>query len=77
MSARTRGFTLVTYAAALDVPRHVVEFLARLLAVHRRGIGTPKGSRAAAGAGEQFGTGRGRELPCPFARCGGVLIILM
>lgn len=37
---------MVTYAAALDVPRHVVEFLARLLAAHRRGIGTPKGSRA-------------------------------
>lgn len=37
---------MVTYAAALDVPRHIVEFLARLLAAHRRGIGTPKGSRA-------------------------------
>jgi hypothetical protein len=37
---------LVTYAATLDVPRHVVEFLARLLAGHRRRIGTPKGSRA-------------------------------
>ncbi|WP_192583150.1 hypothetical protein [Streptomyces albicerus] len=36
---------MVTYAAALDVPRHIVEFLARLLAAHRRGIGTPKGSR--------------------------------
>lgn len=30
----------------LDVPRHVVEFLARLPAVHRRRLGTPKGSRA-------------------------------
>lgn len=37
---------MVTYAAALDVPRHIVEFLARLLTAHRRGIGTPKGSRA-------------------------------
>jgi DDE superfamily endonuclease len=37
---------LVTYAATLDVPRHAVEFLARLLAAHRRRIGTPKGSRA-------------------------------
>ena len=37
---------MVTYAATLDVPRHVVEFLARLLAAHRRRIGTPKGSRA-------------------------------
>ncbi len=37
---------MVTYAATLDVPRHVVEFLARLLATHRRRIGTPKGSRA-------------------------------
>ncbi|MEV0925982.1 transposase family protein [Streptomyces spongiicola] len=37
---------MVTYVATLDVPRHVVEFLARLLAAHRRRIGTPKGSRA-------------------------------
>lgn len=37
---------MVTYAATLDVLRHVVEFLARLLAAHRRRIGTPKGSRA-------------------------------
>lgn len=37
---------MVTYAATLDVPRHVVEFLARLLAAHRRRIGTPKGSHA-------------------------------
>jgi hypothetical protein len=37
---------LVPYAATLDVPRHVVEFLARLLTAHRRRIGTPKGSRA-------------------------------
>lgn len=37
---------MVTYPATLDVPRHVVEFLARLLAAHRRRIGTPKGSRA-------------------------------
>ncbi|MFD5157448.1 hypothetical protein ACFWMJ_05150 [Streptomyces hawaiiensis] len=41
MSARTRGFTWVTYAATLDVPRHIVDFLARLLAAHRRSIGTP------------------------------------
>jgi hypothetical protein len=33
MSATTRGFTLVTYVAMLDVPRHVVELLARLLAI--------------------------------------------
>ena len=36
---------MVTYAATLDVPRPVVEHLARLLAAHRRRIGTPKGSR--------------------------------
>lgn len=30
----------------LDVPRPVAEFLARLLAAHRRRIGTPRGSRA-------------------------------
>jgi hypothetical protein len=34
---------LVTYAAALDVPRHIVAFRAQLPAAHRRGIGTPKG----------------------------------
>jgi hypothetical protein len=37
---------LVTYVAMLDVPRHVVEYLSRLLAAHRRRTGTPKGSRA-------------------------------
>ncbi|MGG2464641.1 transposase family protein [Streptomyces sp. RGM 3693] len=37
---------MVTYVSTLDVPRHVVEFLARLLAAQRRRIGTPKGSRA-------------------------------
>ncbi len=37
---------MVTYSATLDVPRHVVEFLSRLLAAHRRTIGTPKRSRA-------------------------------
>ncbi|WP_217178252.1 transposase family protein [Streptomyces sp. AC495_CC817] len=36
---------MVTYVATLDVPGHVVEFLARHLAAHRRRIGTPKGSR--------------------------------
>jgi hypothetical protein len=37
---------LVTYVATLDVPRHVVEHLARLLAAHRRRLRTPKRSRA-------------------------------
>jgi hypothetical protein len=46
MSATTRGSTLVTYVATLDVPRHVVEFLARLLATHRRRLRTPQRSRA-------------------------------
>jgi hypothetical protein len=46
MSVTTRGFTLVTYVATLDVPRHVVEHLSRLLTAHRRRIGTPRGSRA-------------------------------
>lgn len=36
----------MTYAATLDVPRHTVEFLARLLAAHRRQLRTPRGSRA-------------------------------
>src|SRR5512135_2452918 len=30
----------------LDVPRHVVEMLSKLLGAHRRRIGTPRGSRA-------------------------------
>jgi len=33
---------LVTHGATLDVPRHTVDFLARLLAAHRRRIGTPR-----------------------------------
>lgn len=33
---------MVTHVAVLDVPRHVVERLARLPAAHRRRIGTPK-----------------------------------
>ncbi|MFI6730209.1 IS5/IS1182 family transposase [Streptomyces sp. R-74717] len=37
---------MVTYVATLDVPRHVVEYLSRLLTAHRRRIGTPRGSRA-------------------------------
>ncbi|MFG6198279.1 hypothetical protein [Nonomuraea sp. JJY05] len=37
---------MVIYAAALDIPRHVVEYLSRLLAAYRRRIGTPRGSRA-------------------------------
>ncbi|MFJ7180865.1 hypothetical protein ACIQXA_31730 [Streptomyces massasporeus] len=46
MSVATRGCTLVTCVATLDVSRHVVELLARLLAAHRHRIGAPKGSRA-------------------------------
>ncbi|MFE7777951.1 hypothetical protein ACFU5O_29430 [Streptomyces sp. NPDC057445] len=46
MSATTRGFTVVTHVATLDVPRHVVDHFARLPAAHRRRIGTPRGSRA-------------------------------
>ncbi|MET8328507.1 transposase family protein [Streptomyces sp. NPDC005181] len=37
---------MVTYAATLDVPRHIVVYLSRLLAAHRRGLNTPRGSRA-------------------------------
>ncbi|WP_055627025.1 transposase family protein [Streptomyces hirsutus] len=37
---------MVTYVATLDVPRHVVDHLSRLLAAHRRRIGTPRNSRA-------------------------------
>lgn len=46
MSVATRGFTLVTHVATLDVPRHVVEYLARLLAARRRRRGTPRRLRA-------------------------------
>lgn len=46
MSVATSGCTLVTHVATLDVPRHVVEYLARLLAAHRRRIGAPRRSRA-------------------------------
>ena len=46
MSATTTGCTLVTHVATLDVPRHVVDHLSRLLAAHRRRIGIPRGSRA-------------------------------
>ncbi|CAM5607502.1 transposase family protein [Streptomyces aurantiogriseus] len=37
---------MVTYAATLDVPRHIVVHLSRLLAAHRRRLGTPRVSRA-------------------------------
>ncbi|MFW6694742.1 transposase family protein [Streptomyces sp. MAR4 CNX-425] len=37
---------MVTYPAMLDIPRPVVDHLARLLAAHRRRIGTPRRSRA-------------------------------
>jgi hypothetical protein len=37
---------LVTYPATLDVPRPLVEYLARALAEHRRAISTPRRSRA-------------------------------
>jgi hypothetical protein len=46
MSVATGGCSLITYVATLDVPRHVAEFLARLLETHRRQIGTPRRSRA-------------------------------
>lgn len=37
---------MITYRAMLDVPRHVAQFVSRLLAAHRRRIGTPRRSRA-------------------------------
>lgn len=37
---------MVPSGAMLDVPRHVVEFVALLLTTRRRAIGTPKGARA-------------------------------
>lgn len=43
---------LVTYVAALDVPRHIVEQLARLLTAHRRRICSPRRSRALGPSGQ-------------------------
>ncbi|SCF72153.1 transposase family protein [Streptomyces sp. Cmuel-A718b] len=37
---------MVTCAATLDVPRHIVVYRSRLLAGHRRRLNTPRGSRA-------------------------------
>lgn len=37
---------MATYAATLDVPRYIVVHLSRLLAAHRRRLGTLRGSRA-------------------------------
>lgn len=37
---------MVTYLATLDVPRHVVEYVARLLAAHRKTLGTRRRTRA-------------------------------
>jgi hypothetical protein len=37
---------LVACVATIDVPRHTVEFLARLLAAHRRQLRSPRGSLA-------------------------------
>ena len=37
---------MIAYRATLDVPRELVQFVARLLWAERRRRGTPKGSRA-------------------------------
>jgi hypothetical protein len=37
---------VIAYRATLDVPRELVQFVARLLAEERRWRGTPRGSRA-------------------------------
>jgi len=37
---------VIAYRATLDVPRELVQFMAKLLAAERRRRGTPKGSRA-------------------------------
>jgi DDE superfamily endonuclease/Helix-turn-helix of DDE superfamily endonuclease len=36
---------LIAYRAMVDVPKELVTYVARLLAAHRRAIGTPRGSR--------------------------------
>src|SRR5215472_13240182 len=40
------GLHVIAYRATLDVPRELVQFVAKLLAAERRRCGTPKGSRA-------------------------------
>ncbi len=37
---------MIAYRATLDVPRELVQFVAKLLAAERRRRGTPRGSRA-------------------------------
>jgi hypothetical protein len=37
---------VIAYRAALDVPRELMQFVAKLLAAERRRRGTPRGSRA-------------------------------
>src|SRR5512142_1004075 len=37
---------VIAYRAILDVPRELVGYVSRLLAAHRRAIGTRKGTRA-------------------------------
>ena len=37
---------VIAYRATLDIPRELVQFVAKLLAAERRRRGTPKGSRA-------------------------------
>jgi hypothetical protein len=37
---------LITYRVSLDVPRELVLFVSRLLARHRKEIGTRKGARS-------------------------------
>ena len=36
---------MIAYRAMVDVPKELVTYVARLLAAHRRAIGTPRGSR--------------------------------
>lgn len=44
---------MVTYAATLDVPRHIVVHLSRLLAAHRRRLNTPVGRGSWAHSGRR------------------------
>jgi len=41
-----RGLHVIAYRAMLDVPRELVQYLARLLAAERRMVGTRRGTRA-------------------------------
>ena len=45
-NASGEGLRVTSYPAILDVPRELIWFVSRLLAAHRRALGTRKGRRS-------------------------------